>query len=240
MVHSSKSYIVLFSFFLVFIATFLLGNISFARVASVDVSEISLEDRYPVAVGPVRNYNSLVLQRLRNSDNLFGENFQTIGTVYHTPQPTPEPQYANYTTITNSAELVRINKIVCDRIPYSPLCNNPYLQDRLRKISDERGVPFWLMVGITLAESRVGTDFAGGCDASYYNWGGVKARRLDSGEIIRDYPIPDFNGCWLYKFDSVEDYWVSNQQHQTHQIYLMYLVYHLQLKFSLFLTYVLN
>lgn len=109
----------------------------------------------------------------------------------------------------NDAELKRLNTLICEKSPFSVLCNNAYLQERLSTISEERNVPFWILVGISQAESQIGVDYASGCDAGYYNWGGVKARRIDSGKIIRDYPIPDEKGCWIYKFNSVEDYWIS-------------------------------
>lgn len=163
--------------------------------------------------------NPLILQQLQQGGGIYGETvgMKTMGESSDILQKSQEEEQEPYMNTQNSRtsyrvnsyELFRLNALICEKSPFSRLCNNSFLQKKLQYISETRGVDFWLMVGIAQAESRLGTDFASGCDESYYNWGGVKARRLDSGKIIRDYPIPDNNGCWIYKFNSLEDYWIS-------------------------------
>ena len=59
------------------------------------------------------------------------------------------------------------------------------------------------------AESTIGKHYAKGCNASYNNWGGIKWKKLDDGTNVKDQKIPDENGCWVYKFESMEDYFIS-------------------------------
>lgn len=101
---------------------------------------------------------------------------------------------------------------VCKIQPNSPLCKNKKLFDNLYYITEER-VPwknwFPVMLGIINAESSLGTNFyPSGCGYTN-NWGWLKWRKLDNGESQKDQWIPDKNWCWLYSFESVEDFWVS-------------------------------
>ena len=190
------------AFFLFIASFFILTANSFAKLSVQTLPSFDSNDRP----------NSLVLQQLRNSDSLFLDH-KTIGEVENEGSDYTEEvtqQIPLYTDDVNSKnELIRLNALICLKSPDSPLCDDISTLQDLRYISEERGVSFWLMIGITHAESRIGTDFAPGCTPEYYNWGGVKARRLDTGEVIRDYPIPDYNGCWIYKFNSLQDYWIS-------------------------------
>jgi hypothetical protein len=67
------------------------------------------------------------------------------------------------------------------------------------------------MLGIAYAESHIGQNYtkdnAGGTCYGRNNWGGVKAKVLDSGKVVRDQSIPDQYNCWLYKFPDIESYW---------------------------------
>lgn len=97
----------------------------------------------------------------------------------------------------------------------SPLCGNWTLYESLKGISEANGVPFSIALGITYAESHIGVNYAGTCDASFNNWGGVKWRIGYDGTAIKDQPVPvKYNGgsCWLYRFGSVEDYWASKMR----------------------------
>ena len=49
---------------------------------------------------------------------------------------------------------------------------------------------FRVGIGIMNSESTLGTKYAGTCDKSYNNFGGIKYRILDTGEAIHDQTIP--------------------------------------------------
>ncbi len=91
----------------------------------------------------------------------------------------------------------------------SPMCNDWKLYNTAKNIFEARWVPFWIALGIMNAESTLGKNYASWCDASYNNWWGIKWRILDDGTSVKDQSIPDKNGCWVYRFDSLEDYFKS-------------------------------
>lgn len=106
-----------------------------------------------------------------------------------------------------------LHEKVCEKQPNSPICKDKELFDRLQKITEERTnkpYMFAMLLGITNSESSLGTNYAphAGC-ANYNNFGGIKWRKTDDGQSVRDQPIPQADGCWLYKFESYEDYWIS-------------------------------
>lgn len=97
--------------------------------------------------------------------------------------------------------------IVCRQ--WSPMCDDWDMYHRAKEIFEARWVDFWIALWIMNAESTLGKNYARWCDASYHNWGGIKWRLLDDWTRVKDQPIPDSNGCWMYKFDSMEDYFQS-------------------------------
>jgi predicted RNA binding protein with dsRBD fold (UPF0201 family) len=108
---------------------------------------------------------------------------------------------------------IKLDKVICEvgQINWnkSPLCGNIELQKKLKSISDKKWVDFKLLLGITYAESHLWANYAKGCDSSFHNLWGIKWRKLDNGQSIRDQGLPTAEGCYLYKFKSYEDYWVS-------------------------------
>ena len=112
-------------------------------------------------------------------------------------------------------ELERLNKEVCKKNINSPICERETFY-RLYKITEER-LPwknfFPILLGITNAESSLGTAYAknnkGWYCTGYNNLGWIKWKKTDDGKSVRDQKIPDTNGCYLYKFDSIDDYWIS-------------------------------
>ncbi len=114
-----------------------------------------------------------------------------------------------------SKELDELFKKVCKSKPPSPICDRATF-DRLYKITEER-LPwknfFPILLGITNAESSLGTAYAknnkGWYCTGYNNLGWIKYRKTDDWKSVRDQKIPDTNGCYLYKFDSIDDYWIS-------------------------------
>lgn len=107
------------------------------------------------------------------------------------------------------------DKILMDRIcsvninnRKSPLCNDWELYNKWKDIFEKKWISWSIAIGIMYSESHIGANYAGTCDTSYHNWWGIKWRITDDGKAIKDQPIPQ-NGCWLYKFNSVEDYFNS-------------------------------
>ena len=90
----------------------------------------------------------------------------------------------------------------------SPLCNNWELYNSWKKISEERWADRSIILGIMYSESHIGANYAGTCNSFWNNRWWVKARRDDDQKVKRDQPIPN-NWCWLYKFDSMEDYFIT-------------------------------
>ena len=110
--------------------------------------------------------------------------------------------------------LKKIHGKICATQLKSPLCEDFSLLQRLEKITTDR-IPdnphiFPILLGITNSESSLGTNYAPhtGC-SQYNNLGGVKWRKNDDGSTTKDQKIPQPDGCWLYRFDSLEDYWQS-------------------------------
>ena len=120
-----------------------------------------------------------------------------------------------------------INKKICDKQINSPLCKDKELLARLYKITEDR-IPwknmFPILIGITNAESSLWLNFAkdsvgGKCDGRN-NLGWIKWKIND--DKTREYtnnnkfwysysknkPADDF-WCYLYPFDSIDDYWIS-------------------------------
>ena len=78
-----------------------------------------------------------------------------------------------------------------------------------KKIFEDRWVPFWIALGIMFAESHIGVNYAWSCDSTWNNRGGIKWRKNDDWSTTKDQAIPNNWNCYLYKFDSVEDYFKS-------------------------------
>ena len=112
-------------------------------------------------------------------------------------------------------ELDELFDQVCKAKPSSPICNRETFY-RLYKITEDR-LPwknfFPILLGITNAESSLGTAYAknnnGWFCTGYNNLGWIKYRKTDDWKSVRDQKIPDANGCYLYKFESIDAYWIS-------------------------------
>lgn len=91
----------------------------------------------------------------------------------------------------------------------SPLCNNRDMYMSGKKIFSDRNVPRDIAIWVMYAESHIWINYAGSCDESWNNRGGIKYRILDDGSRERDQPIPNWNWCRLYKFKSLDDYFIS-------------------------------
>jgi hypothetical protein len=116
---------------------------------------------------------------------------------------------------------------VCKKQINSPLCKDRQLFDRLYRLTEER-LPWMnfypILIGITNAESSLWLNFAkdkvGGTCTWRNNWWWVKWKINDdmsrefsnNGKFGYNYSKQkqtDDYGCWLYPFDSIEEYWIS-------------------------------
>ena len=82
-----------------------------------------------------------------------------------------------------------------------------YRKAKIWNIADKEKF-FLVWIGIMNAESTLWTNYAGTCDSTYNNFWGIKWRILDTWKQVKDQTIPQ-NGCYLYKFNSLEDYFGS-------------------------------
>lgn len=129
-------------------------------------------------------------------------------------------------TQTIDEKLSALHEKVCQKQINSPLCKDRALFDRLYHITEER-LPnkqfFPILLGIVNAESSLWLNFAkdrvGGTCTGRNNWGGIKWKILDNwsrqfsnnNKFWYDYKKKwtDDYWCWLYPFDSIDDYWIS-------------------------------
>jgi len=140
------------------------------------------------------------------------------------PKQEPEKTAETITTWPSNGR----DKILMDRICkitknwWSPLCNNWSLYNAGKAIFEARKFSREVALGIMYAESHIWANYYGTCDKSWNNWGGIKWRKIDNGDNVKDQKIPnwrkDYNWnsvrdkwevCRLYKFNSTEDYFVS-------------------------------
>ena len=105
-----------------------------------------------------------------------------------------------------------VMKTICELSPNSPMCNNYRMLDSLKKIANERWVDYKLLLWIMYAESKLGTARAPteDCKGSN-NWWWVKARKYDDGSVSEWFDKQEWkiDGCWLYNFEKVEDFFES-------------------------------
>lgn len=142
---------------------------------------------------------------------------QNILATYHDPVWDTGSLKLNTGTLAHQSEPPsQIREKICSNSPKSPLCNIEnynmahaiaYKKALLWNIQDKE-LFFRVWIGIMNAESSIGTNYAGTCDASYNNFGGIKWRILDDWGQVKDQTIPQ-NWCWLYKFNTLEDYFGS-------------------------------
>jgi len=130
--------------------------------------------------------------------------------------------YAEWTRTSNidfeleTEKLSQLHKKVCERQINSPLCKDEALFDRLYQLTEER-LPwknfYPILLWITNAESSLGLNFAR--DRVWWtctwrnNFWWIKWKKTDDWKSVKDQQIPDQYGCYLYKFNSIEDYWIS-------------------------------
>jgi len=122
-------------------------------------------------------------------------------------------------------EMRILHKKVCEKQINSPLCKDIWLFMNLYEITEER-LPwknwFPILLGMTNAESSLWLNFArdnvgGTCTGRNNLWGAKykinddNTRVYESTKFGYDYKNKkkDDFGCYLFPFDSIEDYWIS-------------------------------
>lgn len=112
-----------------------------------------------------------------------------------------------------------IMSTICEKAPYSPMCNNTELLEDLIKVSSSRGVDYKLLLWIMYAESHIWMAFKpGNCWVSN-NRAGLKARKFDDWSISMkfneqyktlSYELQaQLNGCRLYYFEDIHTFFES-------------------------------
>lgn len=91
----------------------------------------------------------------------------------------------------------------------SPMCNDWTMYYSWKKIFENAGVPRGIALWIMNAESNIWVNYAWTCDSSWNNRWGIKWRKNDDWTTTKDQAIPNNWNCYLYKFDSIEDYFKS-------------------------------
>ena len=102
--------------------------------------------------------------------------------------------------------LTSLHSKVCEKTATSDLCRDVSILERMMEITEKKGVPIELVIGIAFAESSVHTNYNKPICKSYNNLFGLKGYKRDNGKIdwYDNTKGHDNNGCWLYKFDSIE------------------------------------
>ena len=79
---------------------------------------------------------------------------------------------------------------------------------KLKTISTNKWVEFWLLVWITYAESHIWANYSSSACIDYNNRSWIKRAKHDDGTTTKT-KLPDTNWCWIYKFDTIGNYWNS-------------------------------
>ncbi len=97
---------------------------------------------------------------------------------------------------------------ICKRTSKSPLCEDIEILRRIDTIAKEKWVPTWLIIWIMHSESTLATHYNKPACSSYNNPYWIKWRKYDTGKVewyTKSKGKPDNNGCWLYKFNSIDE-----------------------------------
>lgn len=97
---------------------------------------------------------------------------------------------------------------ICKRTSKSPLCEDIEILRRIDSIAKEKGVPTWLIIWIMHSESTLATHYNKPICSTYNNPFWIKWRKYDTGKVVwytKAKGKPDNNGCWLYKFNSIDE-----------------------------------
>jgi hypothetical protein len=105
-------------------------------------------------------------------------------------------------------DLLLMSRICWTAKGRSPMCNDWSMYYSWKQIFEDAGVPRGIALWIMNAESNIWVNYAWTCDSSWNNRGGIKYRKNSDWSVAKDQKIPN-NGCRLYKFDTIDDYFKS-------------------------------
>lgn len=105
-------------------------------------------------------------------------------------------------------DLILMDRICWTAKGRSPMCNDWTMYYSGKQIFEDAGVPRGIALWIMNAESNIWVNYAWTCNSSWNNRGGIKYRKNADWSVTKDQAIPN-NGCRLYKFDTIEDYFRS-------------------------------
>jgi len=109
-------------------------------------------------------------------------------------------------------DLDTLHSEICKKVKESPLCDDIELLRRIDSIGREKGVPTRLLIGISYSESHIGVNFNKEACRATNNWAWIKGKKHDTGKVVwytKTKGKPDKDGCWLYRFKSVEEWFYS-------------------------------
>lgn len=101
---------------------------------------------------------------------------------------------------------------ICKKVPESPICGDIELLRRIDSIGREKWVPTRLLIGISYSESHIGVNFNKEACRATNNWAWIKWKKHDTWKVIwytKEKGRADKDGCWLYRFKSVEEWFYS-------------------------------
>lgn len=114
--------------------------------------------------------------------------------------------YDEFNRIYEQSDIYILHKDICKTVPKSPLCSDFELLKRVDDIAKSKNVPTRLLIGITYAESHVGIAFNRPACKEYHNWSWTKWRKHNDWRVewFTKNRKADEKGCWLFRFESVE------------------------------------
>lgn len=90
----------------------------------------------------------------------------------------------------------------------SPLCNDRKQYADIETISKTHWLDMEVLIGISYAESHIGTNFAPSQDCSRMNnWAWIKSKKKDDWTSVK-YKLP-YSWCRLYPFKDMTEFWNS-------------------------------
>lgn len=105
-------------------------------------------------------------------------------------------------------DLILMDRVCWTAKGRSPMCNDWTMYYSWKQIFEDAGVPRGIALWIMNAESNIWVNYAWTCNSSWNNRGGIKYRKNADWSVTKDQVIPN-NGCRLYKFDTIDDYFKS-------------------------------
>lgn len=104
--------------------------------------------------------------------------------------------------------ITKVQSDICTLAPKSALCSDLVLLTDIDDIAKRKGVPTRLILWIMYSESTLHTNYNKPICKTYNNPFGLKWKKYDDWHVVwfsGDRRKGDDNGCWLYKFSSIQE-----------------------------------